>query len=71
MITAGSRFLAEGIADKDLSLEVDVASEKDALGGALRGMTHSLDRFVRQVGGEAEQVASGSIQVAKARQSLS
>jgi methyl-accepting chemotaxis protein len=64
-------MVAEEIAKKNLRLEVNAASENDRLGSALREMTVALDQFMRRVGKAADEVASGSNQVAQTSQSLS
>ena len=63
--------LADRIAAGDLSVEVELASEKDQLGQALRNMTDSLNTVLTRILVASEQVATGSVQVSDAGQSLS
>ncbi|MEZ4599809.1 MAG: methyl-accepting chemotaxis protein [Syntrophotaleaceae bacterium] len=64
-------YVAETIAGGDLTAEVDVASEKDQLGRALRTMITSLRELIGQIQRSGENIASGSVQVADSSQSLS
>ncbi len=59
------------IAEKDLTLEVKPASEKDSLGQSLVSMVDSLNEMLAQVNEAVDQVASGSDQVSQASQNLS
>lgn len=63
--------LALQIAGGDLTQEVPLASDKDALGIALKTMTESLRDIIGHVQTSSEQVSSGSEQIAQASQSLS
>jgi methyl-accepting chemotaxis protein len=63
--------LALAIADGDLTSDVELASDHDALGKALRKMQESLSSIIGLVQTSGEQMASGSSQVADASQSLS
>lgn len=63
--------LAETIADGNLDVKVELASEKDQLGLSLRRMTDNLNEILGQVQTAAEQIASGGGQVSDASQSLS
>ncbi len=63
--------LAETIAGGDLTHRVELASDKDALGLALRRMTENLRELVSQINVNASQIGGGSGQVADASQSLS
>lgn len=63
--------LAEAIADGDLTREVDLASEKDVLGRALRKMTARLNEIIGQVNTASEQIDSGAGQVSESAQELS
>lgn len=59
------------IAEKDLTMEVEPASEKDKLGISLRSMVESLNDILFQVNEAVEQVSNGSDQVSQASQNLS
>jgi methyl-accepting chemotaxis protein len=59
------------ISEKDLTLEVKPASEKDSLGQSLVSMVDSLNEMLAQVNEAVDQVASGSDQVSQASQNLS
>lgn len=59
------------IAEKDLTMEVEPASEKDKLGISLRGMVEALNDVLSQVNEAVEQVTNGSDQVSQASQNLS
>jgi methyl-accepting chemotaxis protein len=61
----------DNIAQGDLTGDVRLASDKDALGASLRDMTGSLNELLMQVNSAVEQVSSGSGQIAMASQSLS
>ena len=61
----------ETIAEKDLTLDVKPASEKDSLGYSLVSMVQSLNEMLAQVNMAVDQVASGSDQVSQASQNLS
>ncbi len=63
--------LAMAIANGDLTREVEIASEKDALGKALQRMVESLRNILGQIQTAGEQIASGSSQVSDSSQSLS
>jgi len=63
--------LAENIADKDLTANINLASEKDSLGLALQVMTKNLRGIISQISDTANQILSGSSQVASFSQSLS
>ncbi|MDY6905003.1 MAG: methyl-accepting chemotaxis protein [Thermodesulfobacteriota bacterium] len=63
--------VAGAIASGDLTGNVQVASEKDSLGKALRGMVESLNTVVSELHAASEQVDAGSNQVAEASQALS
>ncbi len=63
--------LAETIAGGDLTRQVELASDKDALGLALQRMTENLRELVGQIRESAVQIGGGSGQVADASQSLS
>ncbi|MFO7731412.1 MAG: methyl-accepting chemotaxis protein [Spirochaetia bacterium] len=59
------------IAQKNLTVKVDPASERDKLGYSLREMVESLNEVLSQVNEAVEQVSNGSEQVSQASQSLS
>ena len=59
------------IAQKDLTVEVDPASDKDKLGYSLKEMVESLNELLGQVNSAVEQVNSGADQVSQASQNLS
>lgn len=63
--------LAETIADGNLDVKVELASEKDQLGLSLQRMTDNLNEVLGQVQTAAEQIAAGGGQVSDASQSLS
>ncbi len=66
-----SALLAEQIADGNLNVDVQLASEKDQLGLALQTMVINLNDILQQIQIAAEQIASGSGQVADSSQALS
>ncbi len=63
--------LAEAIAEGDLTRDVTLASDKDALGRALRSMTDRLNDTISQINAASEQIDSGSGQVSDSAQDLS
>jgi len=63
--------LATKIAAGDLSHQVEIASDKDALGQSLQKMTESLRQIIGQVQAASLQVSAGSHQIASASQTLS
>ena len=63
--------LAKVIASGDLTHDVELSSDKDVLGHALRTMSENLNQLVGQVNESAVQIDSGSSQVSDASQSLS
>ena len=63
--------LAKTIEAGDLTVEVELASEMDVLGNALKGMNKNLNEVLGQVKKTTEQVASGAVQVSNASQSQS
>jgi len=63
--------LAEQIADGNLNVDVQLASEKDQLGLALQTMVVNLNDILGQIQVAAEQIASGSGEVADSSQALS
>ena len=63
--------LADHIAHNDLQDEVVLASERDSLGLSLKAMSDNLNQVIHEINIAAEEIASGSGQVADASQSLS
>ncbi len=63
--------LATAIAEGDLTGNVELASDQDNFGKALREMTRSLHGVFSRLQGSSEQVAAGATQIADASQSLS
>lgn len=63
--------LAEFVANGDLTVSVQVASDKDRLGQALKNMVNSLGRFMKKVKESAAQLESSASQISDASQSLS
>lgn len=63
--------LAQAIADGDLTRDVVISSEKDALGNALHGMSESLNKMINQVTFTAERVQEGSQQISESSNALS
>ncbi len=63
--------LANKIANKDLRDDVELASDRDSLGHSLQAMTDNLNQVINEINVAAEQIASGSGQVADASQALS
>ncbi len=63
--------LAESISAGDLTMNVDIASEKDVLGLALKNMVENLRRVISDINASMFEVATGSSQVSDTSQSLS
>jgi methyl-accepting chemotaxis protein len=63
--------LALAIAKGDLTKDVELTSDKDGLGKALRIMTTSLSGIIGQVKTASEQIDGGASQVSDSSQSLS
>ncbi|HDQ13664.1 MAG TPA: hypothetical protein ENN41_02475, partial [Sediminispirochaeta sp.] len=63
--------VVERIANKDLTVEVELASENDGLGRSLVTMKKALNELLGEVNGAVEQVNTGAEQVSQASQSLS
>ncbi len=63
--------VAEKVANGDLTMNVELASDKDVLGRALRKMVDRLNDLLGQVQTSSEQINSGSTQVSDASQTLS
>lgn len=61
----------EQIANKDLTIDIEKASDKDGLGESLIMMKDSLNELLGQVNVSVDQVSSGSDQVSQASQNLS
>ena len=64
-------IVANKIADRNLDVEVVLASDHDQLGLALQKMAENLNKVLSQVQVTGEQIASGSAQSSDASQSLS
>ncbi|WP_052812714.1 methyl-accepting chemotaxis protein [Desulfonatronum thioautotrophicum] len=65
------QHLAERIAEGDFTSEVNVLSDRDALGMALREMVQRMNVSLARAHEAAQQVGTGSTQIAAASQSLS
>jgi methyl-accepting chemotaxis protein len=63
--------VVEQIANKDLSVDIQMASNKDQLGRSLIVMKESLNELLGQVNEAVEQVNNGADQVSQASQNLS
>jgi len=63
--------LADAIAHGDLTREVELASEKDILGKALRAMNESLKDITGQIQTASENVVSGSQAMSSASEEMS
>jgi len=63
--------VATSIADGDLTPVVQIASEKDTFGKALRVMAENLRQIIREVQGAGNNISSGAVQVSGASQTLS
>jgi methyl-accepting chemotaxis protein len=63
--------IIDQIAGKDLSVDVQTASERDRLGQSLLIMKQSLNDLLGQVNTAVEQVTSGADQVSQSSQNLS
>lgn len=63
--------LAEAIANGDLTVEIEPASENDQLGKSLQKMTRVLNDVIQQVMVATENVASGSQALAASSQEMS
>jgi len=63
--------LVRKIANGDLTINVEIASEQDGLGKSLATMVDSLNDILQQVHTAVEQVAAGASQVSTASQDLS
>jgi len=60
----------ETIADGDLTVELNVLSERDTLGLSMEKMTSNMNKMFGEINFASEHVASGAKQVADAAQSL-
>lgn len=67
----GRADVAERIAKGRLDQDVEIASDKDSLGIALRNMVAGLNTMINDLTSAAEQVNAGSEQVSASSQSLS
>ncbi len=63
--------VADRIAKGDLTIDVPVRSEKDALGSALKEMVTQLNTVINQIRISSSEVASGSEELSSASQSMS
>lgn len=63
--------IVEQIAQKDLTVSIEKASDKDRLGESLVIMKDSLNELLAQVNNAVEQVSTGADQVSQASQNLS
>ncbi|MEW5814609.1 MAG: nitrate- and nitrite sensing domain-containing protein [Spirochaetota bacterium] len=63
--------IVERIASKDLTIDIEQASENDHLGKSLRIMKESLQEILFRINSAVKQIASGSDQVSQASQALS
>ncbi len=63
--------LSDTIASGDMTVDVQLNSEKDVLGRAFQLMTGKLNQVMGEINVATEQIASGSGQVADSSQSLS
>jgi methyl-accepting chemotaxis protein len=62
---------AERIAKGDLTTEVEVASDQDALGKSFRNMVEQLRKLVSEVRGAFSEVTNGASEISDASQALS
>ena len=62
---------AEKIADKDLTVEVEPKSEKDALGNSFKMMVSNLTGMIRQLGENATQLVSAANEIASTSEQMS
>lgn len=63
--------ILQQVAEGDFSIDVDLASDSDALGQSIGEMTESLSQIMSQVASAVEQVQSGADQISTGSQSLS
>ena len=63
--------MAEKIAEGNLNVEVRLASDRDQFGKAFQKMVSQLNEVLSHIQVSGEQIASGSVQVSDASQSLS
>ena len=63
--------VAERIAQADLTVEVDVRSDRDLLNKEMARLTDSLNNMVNEITAASEQVAAGSKQVSDSSMALS
>ncbi len=61
----------EQVANGDLTIEVEVASEQDTLGKAFRTMVEQLRKLVGEVRGAFSEVSNGASEISDASQALS
>ncbi len=67
----GTAMMAEEIAQGDLTVKVNVLSDKDILGKSLAAMVEKLGRVVSDVKVAADNVASGSQQLSSSSEEMS
>ena len=58
------------MADNDISIQIEVLSDKDVLGQSLQKMAGNLNNMFKNISGSTHQVADGSKQIADGSQSL-
>lgn len=63
--------VVEQIANGDLTVDIEPASEEDGLGNSLVQMRNSLHELIAQISEAISQIASGADQIANASQNLS
>jgi methyl-accepting chemotaxis protein len=63
--------LALEIAEGNLGVDIELASDKDSLGKALRIMRDKLSEIIQEIHYTSDEIASGSQQVSSSSQSLS
>ena len=60
----------EKIADGDLTAKITLASDNDALGQSLQGMTYQLNQLFEKIQQASDSIASGSSQLSASSQSV-
>ena len=60
----------KAMADGDLSVEIDILSEEDAIGVSMRHMLDNLNKMFSEINSATMQVSTGSKQIADGAQSL-
>lgn len=69
--TREQALAAEGIANADLTVDVDVRSENDLLGKKLSQLVNDLNEIITNIASASEQVAAGSKQISDSSMALS